>query len=264
MPADDRRRNPIESDKIALENSAYHGPQDGRLQRLLPTPAEAEGDIVWVHEMLKSTVLNHKYPCTGARSALNRDDYRVGYYPPAASPAASRGLAFDLYEFTREFSRRPTQFYSFVAVFDGPVASTEGEFERLLWKQLQNLHDIDALFFDWDSSVARDPEDPRFCFSFGGKAYFVIGLHAAASRLARRFAWPAIVFNAHEMFDRARAGGIFPKLQSTVRKRDQQLQGFINPVVQDYGTSSEAKQYSGRHVADDWQCPFQPHGVRRS
>lgn len=263
-PSAGRPRNPLKDDDIARGNSDYHGPRNGCLQRLLPTVAEADGKTLWINDILRATVLNQRYPCTGARSAFNRDEYRIGYYPPISSRTATRGLAFDLYEFNREYSMRPKQFYSFVAVFDGPVAATEVEFERLLWQQLQQLHDIDAPFFAWDPSVARDPEDPRFCFSFGGKAYFVIGLHAAASRLARRFAWPAIVFNAHEMFDRARIAGTFPKLQSTVRNRDRRLQGSVNPVVQDYGTSSEARQYSGRRVSNDWRCPFEPHGAWRS
>lgn len=261
--ANDPIQNSLKNDATALRHSAYHGPGKHGVKRYLPTESDANGRIAWVHDMLKSMVLNQQYPCTGARSAFNRDDYQFGLYPPLATPAAARGLAYDLYEFTREFPRRPTQFYSFIAIFDGPVASTEVDFERLLWRQLQQLHDIDAPFFDWDPSVAQDPEDPQFCFSFGGKAYFVIGLHAAASRLARRFAWPAIVFNAHEMFERAREQGTFPKLQSTIRNRDQRLQGCINPMVQEFGTASEARQYSGRRVGDDWKCPFQPHETQR-
>lgn len=261
--ASDQAHNPLEHDEIARQYSAYHGPAGRGLKKLRPSETNADGPIVWVHEMLRSTILNQGYPCTGARSAFHRHDYRLGFYPPVTTEAASRGLAFDLYEFTREYSRQAKHFYSFVAAFDGPVASTELAFEGLLWSQLQQLHDIDAGFFGWDPSVASDPEDSRFCFSFGGKAYFVIGMHAAASRLARRFAWPVLVFNAHEMFDRVREHGTFEKFQSTVRIRDRELQGCVNPVVQKFGTVSEARQYSGRHVGDDWSCPFQPRGARQ-
>jgi FPC/CPF motif-containing protein YcgG len=257
-------RNPLRGDKKASQYSAYHGPRDGGLQRLLPPHTEAEGPIIWVHDMLRSTVLNQQYPCIGARSAFNRDHYRIGFYPSAATEPASLGLAHDLYEFTQEYSDQSVPFYSFIAVFDGPVASTEVEFERLLWEQLQALHNIDARYSSWDSFVTRDPDHPQFCFSFGGKGYFVVGLHAAASRLARRFAWPAMVFNAHEMFDRVRDDGKFPKLQSTIRNRDQRLQGFINPVVKDFGTESEARQYSGRNVENDWRCPFRPRDAGQS
>lgn len=262
--ADYRSGNPLRRDRLAQTHTAYHAPRNGTLQRLTPTQAEAEGPIVWVHEMLKSTVLNVRYPCIGARSAFNRNDYRMGFYPAAETDAATRGLAHDLYEFKREYSHQSKDFYSFVAVFDGPVVSTEVEFERLLWNQLQQLHDLDRFFFDWDAAVACDPEDPEFSFSMGGKAYFVIGLHAAASRFARRFPWPAMVFNAHEIFHRARGRGTFPKLQSTVRDRDQQLQGCINPVVQDFGEVSEARQYSGRHVPKNWHCPFRSRDAGQS
>ena len=27
-------------------------------------------------------------------------------------------------------------------------------------------------------------------------------------------------------------------------------------MLEDFGTNSEARQYSGRAVADEWQCPY--------
>ena len=38
------------------------------------------------------------------------------------------------------------------------------------------------------------------------------------------------------------------------------LQGEINPMVDDHGQSSEARQYSGREVEEDWQAPFVTRG----
>ncbi len=258
-----RFTNPLEGDTLARRYSAYHGPNGKELTRLLPTKIQADASVAHAHAVLKSTVMSGQHPCSGALSVFRNGDYRFGYYPPMATPAASAGLSFDLYEFNREFSAAENRLYSFIAVFDGPVSLTELEFEHLLWKQLQQLHEIDVPFFDWDPTVARDPQDPQFSFSFGGKAYFIVGLHAAASRTARRFAWPALVFNAHEIFDRLREAGTFTKMQSTIRKRDIKLQGSINPMVQNFGTVSEARQYSGRPVPDDWRCPFTPRHRKR-
>ena len=41
-----------------------------------------------------------------------------------------------------------------------------------------------------------------------------------------------------------------------IRARDMAFQGSLNPVLKNFGESSEARQYSGRAVPDDWKCPF--------
>ncbi|MNR56963.1 YqcI/YcgG family protein [compost metagenome] len=45
-------------------------------------------------------------------------------------------------------------------------------------------------------------------------------------------------------------------MQDAIRTRDIALQGSINPVLARFGEASEARQYSGRAVEADWQCPF--------
>jgi FPC/CPF motif-containing protein YcgG len=44
-------------------------------------------------------------------------------------------------------------------------------------------------------------------------------------------------------------------MRDTIRRRDAELQGSLNPMVADHGRSSEARQYSGRSVPDDWAAP---------
>ena len=80
-----------------------------------------------------------------------------------------------------------------------------------------------------------------------------------SSRLARRAPLPCLVFNFHDQFENLRAAGKYAGMQNAVRKRDIQLQGAINPVLDSFGDASEARQYSGRAVAGDWICPFSPH-----
>ena len=83
------------------------------------------------------------------------------------------------------------------------------------------------------------------------------GIRAAFDAAARRFAWPALVFNPHAQFERLRRDGQFDRLRDRIRDRDVALQGTINPNLSDFGERSEARQYSGRDTsATAWTCPF--------
>jgi FPC/CPF motif-containing protein YcgG len=45
-------------------------------------------------------------------------------------------------------------------------------------------------------------------------------------------------------------------MRETIRARDMKLQGTLNPNLSDFGKQSEARQYSGRAVEQNWKCPF--------
>jgi FPC/CPF motif-containing protein YcgG len=45
-------------------------------------------------------------------------------------------------------------------------------------------------------------------------------------------------------------------VQEVIRNRERNLQGNLNPNLADFGTRSEARQYSGRPVEEGWRCPF--------
>jgi FPC/CPF motif-containing protein YcgG len=83
-----------------------------------------------------------------------------------------------------------------------------------------------------------------------------VGLHPGASRPARRFAKPALVFNTHDQFNRLRASGAYEKMRQIIIDRDVALAGSSNPMLSRHGDTSEARQYSGRAVTEDWKCPF--------
>lgn len=153
-----------------------------------------------------------------------------------------------------------SEYATFIAIFESPRDMDELQFENKFWQQLRLLHELDATHFDWDPNVRSDPSDPHFSFSFGGQALYVIGLHAHSSREARRFPWPALVFNPHEQFERLRADGKWKRMQETIRARDLELQGSINPMLSDFGVDSEARQYSGRAVEENWRAPFKAVG----
>jgi FPC/CPF motif-containing protein YcgG len=65
-----------------------------------------------------------------------------------------------------------------------------------------------------------------------------------------------LVFNRHEQFEKLRSDGKWKRMQKSIRKRDRALQGSVNPMLDDFGEASEARQYSGRAVEDNWQPPF--------
>ena len=111
--------------------------------------------------------------------------------------------------------------------------------------------------------MGSDPNDPHFAFSAGGTAYFIVGLHPAASRVARRAPLPTLVFNPHDQFEELRAEGRFDGMRTTIRRRDEDLQGFVNPMVADHGDSTEALQYSGRRHTAGWEPPLEVHETRR-
>ena len=108
--------------------------------------------------------------------------------------------------------------------------------------------------------MSSDPQNPWFSFSIGGHAYYIVGLHPRASRLGRRLAHPAIVFNLHAQFAKLSEQGRLEPFKKAIRARDIALQGSVNPMLIDYASGSQARQYSGRAVTPDWQCPFRLSG----
>lgn len=210
--------------------------------------AEVDGDF-------RTFVGDEGFPCLAGKGAVNRGDYTLGVYPVLGTREATGPLAADLGRFTASIPADGAGLRTFAAVFTGDVPESEHAFERALWRQLQRLHDVDAVP-DWDASVSARGDDADFSFSFAGRALFVVGLHPRSSRLSRRFRWPALMFNPRVQFDRLKAEGRFDRMRDLVRARDVALQGTPNPNLADFGHASEARQYSGRATEPEWRCPF--------
>lgn len=203
-------------------------------------------------EELRALVLSPEYPCLAARSVFVRGRATLCHLPRLGAAESTEPLLAGLREFGRAADPEDG-FASFVAVFDEPAAADETEFERLLWLQLALVRDADP--DPWSAAVSADPGSPHFGFSAAGTAYFVVGMHPGASRLARRAPRPTLVFNSHAQFEQLRATGRYERMQKVIRRRDTDLQGCPNPMLADFGTASEALQYSGRRVEDDWAPP---------
>ena len=240
-----------------LRNSDYCAYVDGHLVHVLSEqPVSARTRLV--HKALRSFIGSPRYPCVGAKSILNRSTYRFGCYRKLAASDATAGLARDLCAFAMEMRPSRNTFSSFIAVFDDGMNGEDVPFERALWRQLGRLRLLDRRFFAYDSSVSSDPENAEYAFSFASYAMFVVGLHPTSPRLARRFAWPALIFNPHEQFRGLRASGKYDSFKRVIRDREMSLQGTLNPNLSDFGEKSEARQYSGAPVNEEWKCPFRP------
>ena len=197
------------------------------------------------------------FPCVGAKSALNRGTMRFVVARDFGSAWDDLRILPSIHALARDYRADPEPFQSLVVLFETGAPADEEAFEQRLWKRLQSLSDKD----DWlgqppDERVAHDPADPHFALSFGGEAFFIVGLHPRSSRPARRFDVPAMVFNLHDQFERLRAEGRYQPLRAAILKRDEALAGSINPMLAEHGKLSAARQYSGRAVNDDWRCPF--------
>lgn len=199
----------------------------------------------------REKILAPDFPCVAAKAAVNTDVYRLGFYRDMDADSAP--LADDLRTFAAEQPALDSDFTTFVAVFEDIGPPCEHAFEARLWALLAALRGHDTAPHAPD--VSGDTTSPDFGFSFAGRAWFIVGLHPQASRMARRFPYPALAFNAHAQFRTLKADGRWPRMQAVIRERDRGLQGSINPNLADFGTASEARQYSGRAVEADWSAP---------
>ena len=202
------------------------------------------------------------FPCVGAKSALARDKMRSLVARDLASAWDDLRIIPELTRLAADYRQSPELFQTLVVIFEQPEALAEDIFEQYLWERVQSLTDKDALWYGApaDERVSDDPEDPHFSLSFGGEAFFVVGLHPGASRPARRFERPTLVFNLHDQFEQLRAQNRYEKLRGAILDRDLALAGSINPMLARHGDTSEAAQYSGRQVGPDWQCPYAGRG----
>jgi FPC/CPF motif-containing protein YcgG len=217
-------------------------------------------DLKYAHPLIedfRAWVRSAPFPCVGAKSAMGRDQMTFVVARDITSSWDDLSIYGGLLAFASAYGEDPRLFQSFVVLFEQPYAISEVEFEAAMWARIQSLADKDAWHGQtYDTRVSPDPENPHFSLSFGGEAFFVVGLHPRASRPARRFRTPALVFNLHDQFEQLRAQGRYETLRQRIIARDVALSGSANPMLARHGEVSEARQYSGRAVGQNWSCPF--------
>lgn len=223
----------------------------------------------WKHEAqdsLEALLFDHiddrAFPCVGAKSAMARGTLDVLACSRIDSAWDDVRIHDALMRLAENYRRDQAMYRSFAVVFEGPADLSEAAFEAALWQRVQSLSDKDVWRGqDYDARVSTDPANPHFSLSFGGEAFFIVGLHPRASRPARRFERPTLVFNLHDQFERLRAEGKYETMREKILVRDEALAGSRNPMLARHGAASEARQYSGRVVDDRWACPFHYSGA---
>ena len=208
-------------------------------------------------QRFREFVRETSFPCVGAKAALSRGTMTILTARDVASGWDDMAIWPALAALANGYRADPRLFQTLVVLFARSGAMDERAFEARLWERIQSLSDKDVwLGQRADPRVSADPDDPHFSLSFAGEAFFVVGLHPQASRPARRFEVPAMVFNLHDQFEQLRAQGRYEKLRDSILERDVALAGSINPMLARHGAMSEARQYSGRAVEEGWRCPF--------
>lgn len=210
----------------------------------------------YIQQEYFSFINNKAFACVAAKAALVKSQVECFVADNMACPKDDRDILNFLYNFIDGYRNSKEQYHSAAVLFKGPEYIDDKVFDILLWQRLQALSDIDALSYKYDDRVNHDPASPEFSFSLKEESFFIIGLHPASSRPARRFNYPALIFNPHQQFEELRASGKYDKMKYVVRKRDIALSGSVNPMLTDFGDASEVYQYSGRKYKSDWKCPL--------
>lgn len=208
-----------------------------------------------IHEF-ECYINNKEFPCVAAKAAMDRRQIKCMVADNIACPKDDQVILQFLYDFVISYRDSTEFFHSASIIFKGPGLHHEEMFETLLWQRLQSLSDLDAKNNDYDKRVDIDPNSPHFSFSLKEEAFFIVGLNPVSSRAARKFKYPTLVFNPHAQFEQLREIKQYEKMKNIVRKRDVAYSGSVNPMLEDFGTSSEVYQYSGLQYSDSWQCPL--------
>ena len=220
-------------------------------------PRSPEG----LEHALKSYVADPSFPCVGTKSALAKGRLEIVGCRDLTSAWDDVRIHDELLRFAKAYQQDPGLFRSLAIVFEGPDNLSEDEFEQALWQRIQSISDKDVWRGQsYDGRVSSDPDSPHFSLSFGGEAFFIVGLHPRASRPARRFDRPTMVFNLHDQFETLREAGKYEGMREKIMTRDEALAGSRNPMLARHGEASEARQYSGRMVDEAWRCPFNYSG----
>lgn len=216
-----------------------------------------EDKYIYVNELLGSFIKTGTHPCLGARSVMNNNTYSFEIFNKLGDENSANKTCESVYNYLQE---RPDnsypKLYSFFAIYEMSSFESELEFEKKLWEHLNFMHKYDKKKYDWDSMMSSDPNDVNFGFSIGGKAFYIVGMHPNSNRNSRSFPMVMLVFNLHEQFELLKEKGSYYRLRESIRNRDKNINGSINPMMITDDTESEVKQYSGRQVGKDWKCPF--------
>ena len=203
---------------------------------------------------LEDFVIESDHPCVMAQTVFKTKAVNHFEYDSITNPSNDHIILHRLKKYLDNYDLNSNRFQTFIIEFTEDYCKTELEFETDLWNFLGRLKKHDKL--EWDPSVSAEVTDSNFSYSLLKNAFYIIGMHPNSSRNARKTKNVTLVFNLHHQFEILRKMGVYSNVRDRIRKRDYEKNGSINPMLADFGSSSEALQYSGRHVTEKWECPF--------
>lgn len=195
---------------------------------------------------LQAFVLNQSFPCIMARAlALNGhiEQHHVNLNPKYMQLETFLQI---FYRFIDHYQQNEKILHSLAFSFSSSHFKVFEEFETFFWSFLTELKLLDQKKYQHDPRVSADPRNSHFSFSLKEEAFFILLLHPDSPRLSRRYEQPTIVFNPHQQFEDLRKSGKYEKIRDAIRDKDKLLQGYPNPMLNDFGKESEIYQYVGR------------------
>ncbi len=215
----------------------------------------SEAEILVKNEFVEF-IENKFFPCIGAKTAMAKNQLSCLVAAHIFWPSDDEKIVAFLHTFIDKYRTSHHPFHSAAIIFIAPQDITETGYETAFWQRLQAISNIDAQHYKFDSRVSSDIQSPLFSFSIKVEALFAVGMHGSCSRDARRFKYPAIVFNPHAQFDMFKQTTKYKNLQSSIRKRDMVFSGLINPMLNDHAISPEIIQYTGKNYGHLFSCPL--------
>lgn len=187
--------------------------------------------------------LNHqKFPCIMAKALLKKGQMEV--YEAHDLDYECEQILSVFYQFIEQYRQNRDSLHSFIIIVKNQASFDE--FEESFWSFLRKVIRMDRMHFKHAENVSPNPYDPHFSFSIGEEAFFILALHPESPRFARRFSYPAIVFNPHQQFEDLRTKGVYERVKRIIRLKDFELQQGPNPMLSDFGEASEVYQYTGK------------------
>jgi hypothetical protein len=213
------------ADDGRLANFTIYDPARRRVTYAVGRERGVPLEVDRIHEEFREWVGDDSaFPCIAAKMAIKGiGSYGLGVYDaPVGDPENSQALLDDLRTFLLYQSaewKAGNHLTTFVAVFPNGVPAEWSEFEAKLRAQVIDLSKTDVASPDGVTDQKRN--------------FLMVGLHPAAPRKARRFAYPTLVFNSREQFKYLETTGQMPAIQKAVRRRDKAISGseLVNPIL---------------------------------
>lgn len=108
------------------------------------TPDATESEQPIVNEAFRAFILEENHPCLMAQSLFRMKQYELNLYRDFGSRPTAEQILEDLKNYIARYDFNSNDFFSFIAVFNVETELSELKFERLLWQQLQELHEADG------------------------------------------------------------------------------------------------------------------------